>query len=567
MNKTQRIVVIGGTACGPKAAARARRCDPQSQITIIEKGSNISTGTCGFPYYISGVIKNRKSLLVRGPKYFKNVMDIDVLLHNQAQKINRQTHTIDIINHKTGQVSSLGYDKLVIATGSVPFIPEFEGGNLDGIFTLCTLDDASKIKNYMAKNRIKKSVIIGAGLIGLEMAEAFNSLGIKVEVIEVLDWIMPAFIDFEMAAHLEKHLTSKGVRLRCRTRVTGFAGNKQGKVSKVIMDNDSMEAQLVLLAIGTRPNVQLARDAGLEIGNSHGIVVNQNMQTTDPDIYAGGDCVENVHRITSKKVLVPLGSTANKHGRIIGTNVTGGNEVFPGILGTGIAKVFDFNVGRTGLSEHEARLAGYDIVTSLVLGQEHATYYPGAKQFLLKLIADKATNKFLGGQAVGAGDVGKRIDVLATALSFGANSDDIANLDLAYAPPYNSAFDPVHHGANTIRNKQSGLARSLVPSEVKNKLEREEDFVLLDVRSPAEWKEKRIESQQSTFMKLDELREKQNLLPKDKEIVTICHSSVRAYQAERILEGEGFSDVKFMDGSLVAWPYDTSKTKKIKIKP
>jgi NADPH-dependent 2,4-dienoyl-CoA reductase/sulfur reductase-like enzyme/rhodanese-related sulfurtransferase len=561
MNKSKKILIIGGTACGPKAAARARRCDPHARITIIEQGTEISAATCGFPYYISGVIKKRDNLLVRGPDYFKNVMNIDVLLQTKAQRINRRNHSIEVINLKTQQTISLGYDKLVIATGSIPLVPDIEGKKLKGIFTLSRLQDAQAIKRYVNTRRIRKAVIVGAGFIGLEMAEALVELGIKVEIIEALDWIMPAFLDFEMASYLEKHLLSKGIRLYCGQRVTGFRGDKNGIVNRVIMGNDALETQLVLLAVGTRPNVQLARDAGLTIGTRGGIEVNEYLQTNDPDIYAGGDCVENLHRITGKKVLVPLGSTANKHGRVIGTNLTDGSDVFPGVMGTGIAKAFDYNVGRVGLTEQEARSSGYSVVTALVLGNEHATYYPGSKQFLLKLIADKKNNRILGAQMVGPGNVDKRLDVLVAALSFGATLDDLANLDLGYAPPYNGAIDPVHHAVNTVRNKQGGLAQALTAGEVKAKLDRDDDFILLDVRSQAEWEENYIEARQSRLIPLNILREKTDVLPRNKEIVTLCHSSVRAYQAQRILDGAGFNNVKFMDGSMVAWPYETSKSK------
>jgi len=559
VNGNRRIVVIGGTACGPKAAARARRCDPGARITIIEQGAGVSSATCGFPYYVSGVIEKRSSLLVRGPDYFKKVMNIDVLLQTRAQKIDVAARAVEVINLETQKISKLEYDKLVIATGSVPLVPDIEGKHLGGVFTLSRLEDAEAIKNFVTLHKLKKAAIIGAGFIGLEMAEAFATLGIEVTVVEALNWVMPAFFDFEIAAHLEKHLRSNGVKVYCGQRVTGLQGDKQGLVCMVTTTDGSLETQLVLLAVGTRPAVQLARDAGLVIGERGGIVVNEYLQTNDPDIYAGGDCVENIHRLTGKKVLVPLGSTANKHGRVIGTNITGGSDVFPGVLGTGIAKVFEFNVGRVGLTEPEARVSGYTVATSLVLGNEHAAYYPGSKQFLLKLIADKNGGRVLGGQMVGLGDVSKRLDVLATALSFGATVNDLANLDLAYAPPYNAALDPLHHAANTLRNKQSNLAKALTPGEVKTKLERGDDFILLDVRSQAEWKEERIETRQSTLIPLDKLRERLVDLPRDKEIITLCHSSVRAYQAQRILEGAGFTKVKFMDGSLVAWPYQTSK--------
>lgn len=296
----------------------------------------------------------------------------------------------------------------------------------------------------------------------------------------------------------------------------------------------------------------------MEIGSKRGISVNHLLQTSDPTVYAGGDCVENTHRITGKKVLAPLGSTANKHGRVIGTNITGGNLEFPGIMGTAVAKIFECNVARTGLSEQEAKENGYDVITCLTPGQDHAKYYPGFKEIIVKLIAEKSTGKLLGGQIVGPGEVAKRIDVLATALSFGATVDSLADTDLSYAPPYNSAMDPLHNAANVIRNKIAGLAESLTPMDVKAKINRGDKFILLDVRSDTEWQKNRIDAPQTRLMPLDQLRQNMESLPRDAEIITLCQASVRAYQAQRILKGAGFKNVKFMDGSMGIWPYEST---------
>ncbi len=560
MNK--KIVIIGGTACGPKAAARARRCDQQAQITIVEQGENLSVATCGLPYYVSGVIDSRQELLTRGPDFFKEVMNIDVLTQTRALAIDRKARRVEILNLGTNRTSTIDYDKLVLATGSTPTVPDLKGKNLEGVFTLSKIEEAQAIRSLVSPRRIKKAVIIGAGLIGLEMAEALTSQRLEVSVVEALDRVLPALLDFESAAYLEKHLREKRVNLLLGQRVTGFEGDDKGWVDKVITEKAELETSLVLLAIGVQPNTGLAKDAGLEIGTTGGIAVNQHLQTSDPDIYAGGDCVENVNLVTGQKILAPLGSTANKHGRVIGTNVTGGDESFPGVLGTSIAKVFDYNVGRVGLSQWQAEKAGYDVVTSLVPGYEYATYYPNGKEIMVKLVAERANGKLLGGQVVGPGDTAKRIDVLATALSFGATVDDLANIDLAYAPPYNSALDPLHNAANVIRNKQSGYARALTPVEVENKLKSGDDFILLDVRSPGEWEAYRIEAHQSRLLPLRELRRKLDELPKDAEIVIFCQTSVRAYQAQRILDGAGFKDVKFMDGSIAAWPYELSTERK-----
>ena len=554
MKKQNNIVIIGGTACGPKAGARARRCDPQARITIVEQGENLSTATCGLPYYVSGVIDSQSDLVAVRPDYFRDVMNIEVLTQTRALAIDRKAHKVDLLNLATDQTSTIEYDKLVLATGSMPLVPNLEGRDLGGIFTLTKIEDANNILNLISPREIKKAVIIGAGLIGLEMAEAFASQGLEVTVVELLDWVLPALLDFEVAAYLERHLRSKGVNLLLGQRAIGFEDDGNRWVGKVVTRDTELETRLVLLALGNRPNTSLARDAGLSIGSTGGISVNQYLQTDDPDIYAGGDCVENVNRITQQKMLALLGSTANKHGRVIGTNVTGGCETFPGVLGTTIVKVFDFNVGRVGLSELQAQEADYDIVISLVLDYEHAAYYPNGKVILVKLVAEKSNNRLLGGQVVGPGDVAKRVDVLATALTFGATADDLANLDLAYAPPYNSAMDPLHNAANIIRNKHSGCAKTLNPMEVKNKLDSADDFILLDVRSPDEWEACRIEASQDKLVPLTELQKRLDELPKDAEVIIYCLTGVRAYQAQRILDGASFKSVKFMDGSIAAWP-------------
>jgi NADPH-dependent 2,4-dienoyl-CoA reductase/sulfur reductase-like enzyme/rhodanese-related sulfurtransferase len=554
----KKIVIIGGIACGPKAAARARRCDQQAQITIIEQEAELSVATCGLPYYVSGVIESRLQLVQRGPDFFKEVMDIEVLTRTRAIAIDRKAHRVEILNLAKNRTSTIEYDKLVLATGSTPVVPDWKGRELKGIFTLSRIEEAQAIRQLVSPRKINKAVIIGAGLIGLEMAEALVSQGVEVSVVEALGWLVPTLFDFEVAAYLAKHLREKGVKLLFSQNVTGFEGDEKGWVRKVVTADMELDANLALVAIGVKPNAGLAKDAGLSIGSTSGIAVNAHLQTSDPDIYAGGDCVENVNLITGQKILAPLGSTANKHGRVIGTNVTGGNETFPGVLGTSIAKVFDYNVARVGLSQSQAQATGYEVITSLIPGYEYATYYPNGKEILLKLVAEKANGRLLGGQAVGPGDTAKRIDVLATALTFGASVNDLANTDLAYAPPYNNALDPLHNAANVIRNKQAGLARALTPLEVAQKLKNNDAFVFLDVRSPAEWEAFRIEAPQTKLLPLRELRARLGELPRDAEIVIICHSSVRAYQAQRILDGAGFKDVKFIDGSIAAWPYELS---------
>lgn len=556
MAKTRnRIVVVGGVACGPKAAARARRCDPHAEITVVEEGKFVSYAGCGLPYYISGAIKKRDALFARTPRYFRNVSDIVVLTGTRAEAIDRARHTVQVLNLEDQQRTTLDYDKLVLATGASPVVPPIPGRDLTGIHTVKEVRDADEILSLVTSQGARHAVIVGAGLIGMEMTEVLTERGQEVTLVEALDSVLPAALDEEIASVLASHLVRKGVQLRLGEKVVRFEGTG-GAVRRAVTEKATLEADIAIVAIGIRPNVKLAKEAGLELGPTGAIAVNQYLQTNDPDIYAGGDCIENTDLLTGARVFVPMGSTANKHGRVIGTNITGGREIFPGVLGTTVVKVFDYNVGRVGLGEKQARQAGFDAITALVPALDRAHYYPGAHDILLKIIADRKTGRILGGQGVGRGDVAKRIDVLATILSFKGTVDTVANLDLGYAPPYDAAMDPLHNAVNVIRNKLSGLAQGLTPAQVKAKLARKEDFILLDVREEKEWKRWRIEAPQVRLMPETRLRNQASELSRDKEIVVMCRRGVRAYKAQRTLEGAGFQNVKFMEGSMAAWPYE-----------
>ena len=484
MSTERRIVVIGGMACGPKAAARARRCDPHARITIVEQGNTVSEGSCGLPYYVAGQVASDRALLIRTPKFFKEVSDIDVLVNTRATVIDRESHTVEVTDTLTGETRRLPYDGLVLATGATAAVPAgLQGKDLKRVFTLTKIADANAILKELRDSSVRKAVVVGAGLIGLEAAEAFRARGLEVSVVEALDHALPALLDPEMSLLVEREIAAQGVNLFSGQRVMRLEGGADGNVHRVVTDKQELDADIVLLALGSRPNVALARTAGLAIGATGALMVNQYLQTSDPDIYAGGDCVENTHRVTGAKILSPMGSTANKHGRVIGTNVTGGNDVFPGVLGTAIVKVFELTVARVGLCEPEARKAGFEPVIALAPGFDHASYYQGAQMITVKLVADGATGRVLGGQILGKGEVAKRADVLVTAISLNGTVDDIANLDLAYSPPYNGAMDVLHNAANVIRNKRSGQARSTTPTEVNDLIHAGDDFVLLDVKS------------------------------------------------------------------------------------
>jgi len=555
-----RIVVIGGVACGPKAAARARRVDTGADITLIERGELLSYAGCGMPYYIEDAITSRDELMstpagaMRDAAFFKNVKAIRCLDRTLAERIDRERKLVHVVSLESGEQSAISYDKLVLATGAEAVLPPITGADLKNVFRLNHPYDADSIRAAVVEG-CRHAVIVGAGLIGMEVAEALATRGLTVSIVEMLPTVVPAFLDADLAQHLQRHLVSKGVTVQTGTRVAALECDDTGRVAAVVTDAGRIEADLVLIAIGVRPNVKLANDAGLEIGVTGAIKVNARLQTSDPDIYAGGDCVENLHRLTGKPCYVPLGSTANKHGRVIGDNVTGGDAAFPGVLGTVIFKAFDVSVGRVGLSEKDCAAQGMPYLVALTPGPDRAHYYPTAKPMVLKVISHAETGKLLGVQAVGAGDVAKRIDVAATALSFGAATQDLAELDLAYAPPYSSAVDLLAHAANVLDNKAKGIAQAISPAALKAKLDAGEDFVMLDVRSPKEVEAMPFIDVRVVNIPLGMLRNRLSELPKDREIVTFCKISVRGYEAQRILNGEGFDNVAFLDGGLMAWPY------------
>jgi NADPH-dependent 2,4-dienoyl-CoA reductase/sulfur reductase-like enzyme/rhodanese-related sulfurtransferase len=486
------------------------------------------------------------------------VKGITVMTGTVAQSIDRAQKLVHVVNTESGASQALPYDKLVISTGGIHVTPPLEGINLNRIFRLGHPEDAIRIRDLITSGAIKRAVIIGAGLIGMETTEAFVRRGLKVTIIEMLPHVLPRLLDPEMAAFLTNYLCTERIEVRANERVLRIVGDENSNVTAVVTNKGEIPADIVLLSIGVRANVHIAKDAGLQIGATGGVAVNQYMQTSDPDIYAAGDCVENTHLVSGQKSYAPMGSTANKQGRVIADHIAGQPDSFKGITGTAVLKVLTYNVGKTGLTEQEARAAGYNVVTALNPANDCSHFYPTCKRVLMKMVADADTRRVLGLQVVGPGDGVKRIDVIATALQFGATVDDIAGLDLGYAPPYSEALDLVIHTANIIRNKLSGIARGLSPAEVLAKLNRGDDFVWLDVRSQAEYDENHIDDPRIKLIPLGNLRERSVDLPRDREIVTFCAISLRAYEAQRILLGEGFSDVKFMDGGIVSWPYAKS---------
>lgn len=446
---SERLVVIGGVAAGMSAASRAKRRKPEMEVTALEKGGFVSYGACGLPYFVSNLVKDIQGLVVYDAAFFREKRGINVLIKHEVTKIDPGTGTISASNLDTGDQIKLGYDKLAICTGASVFKPSLPGIELKNIFVIKTAEDGIALRRFIKESHPRKVAIIGAGLIGLEMAESLRENRLEVIIMKRPGSILKMFDD-DMAQIVEGELKEKGVELVKEARIQGFEGNKGGEVKSVVLEARRYEVDFVLLATGARPNSGLAKEAGLKINQNGTIMVDQRMQTSHPGIYAAGDCVGQKHLITGKEVYIPRGTTANKQGRIAGENAAGGDETFEGVLGTAVSKIFDLTVARTGLSSAEATAEGYDFVTSTITQPSHAHTYPNpeAEGITVKLIMDRTTRRLLGAQMVGKIGVAKRIDVFAAALYNKMTVDEIARLDLSYSPPFAPVWDPILVAAN-----------------------------------------------------------------------------------------------------------------------
>ena len=441
----KRIVIIGAVASGTKTAAKARREDPYTKITLITEEAEISYASCGTPYFISNIINDSRSLIVREPDYFRKMLNVDVLTEHRAESIDPKTKTVEIRNLKTNQSLTLTYDRLVLAVGASSNIPEFKGVQYGHIFTLHNIPSAIQIKSLIRQKRIKNALIVGGGFIALEMAESLITYGINTSLLIRRDQILSDF-DKDIALLVQNYIKTKGVQILEEDEVREFKADADGNVVTVITKKQTIPAEFVLLATSIRPNVQLAKKAGIEIGQTGAIHVNEKLETNISDIYAVGDCVETTHLLTGKPVWIPLATTSNKHGRVAGINITGGNDTFPGIMGTFVVKVFDWTVAKTGLSEKEAIKNGFETETIIVPSNDKAHYYPGSKRIVIMLIAEKRSGLLLGAEIIGDGVVDKRIDVVASALAGRATVEQLSKYDLSYAPPYSSPDGSCYYG-------------------------------------------------------------------------------------------------------------------------
>ena len=529
-----KVVIVGGVAGGATAAARLRRLDESAEIVVFERSGYVSYANCGLPYYIGGIITDRAELTLQTPESFWRRFRVDMRVRHEVTAIHPDTKTVDVKNLATGEVFAESYDKLILSPGARPTQPALPGVGIDRLFTLRTVEDTLKLREFIEQHHPRSAVLAGGGFIGIELVENLRELGLDVTVVQRPKQLLNP-LDADMAAFLHAQLREKGVKLMLGRTVEGFAADGD-RVSVLIKDEAPLTADMVVLAIGVTPDTALAKDAGLELGIKGSIVVNDRMETSVPDIYAVGDAVQVKHSVTGQDTLLSLAGPANKQGRIAADNICGGDSRYLGSQGSSVIKVFDMTIAATGVNEKTARQAGIDCDKVFLSPMSHAGYYPGGKVMTMKVVFEKGTYRLLGAQIVGYEGVDKRIDVLATAIHAGLTGPQLKDLDLAYAPPYSSAKDPVNMAGFMIENLSRGLVEQFFPEDV-DALPRDGSATLLDVRTPGEYAAGHAEG--FVNLPVDDLREHLAEIPADKPVYLICQSALRSYIACRILSQHG----------------------------
>ena len=536
--KTNRILIVGGVAGGASAAAKARRVDEHAEIHIFERGPYISFANCGLPYFISGEIDDRAKLIIMTPEKFWSRSRVHAHVNHEVLAIHRAAKTIQV-KGPDGLVRDEAYDKLILSQGAKPIVPAIPGVDLPHVFTLRDIPDMDRIIRFLAERKPRSAVVIGGGFIGLEMAEAFHQRGMSVTVVELSPHILP-LLDHDLAVHLENQTRRADFNFKTGTGAVAFTD--QGVT---FADGTSLAADLILLSVGVKAEVELARTAGLEIGGTGGVKTNGRMESSDPDIYAVGDAAETMHALTGARARIALAGPANRQGRIAGANAAGAKLTYPGALGTSIVRVLNLTVGFTGLNSAQAAKAGFSFFTSLTRDLSHAHYYPGAAPIMSKLIVEEGTGRLLGAQVLGEAGVDKRVDVFATAIAGKMNVDDLEQLDLAYSPPFGSANDPV----NTAGFVAGHIARGDIPT-VAPETWRPKDEFLLDVRDADEMAELgKLEN--AVNIPLGELRDRLGELPVNRRIVVYCQKGQRGYLATCLLRGRGFTNTANLRGGYL----------------
>ncbi|GJL62829.1 MAG: hypothetical protein NPIRA04_14830 [Nitrospirales bacterium] len=546
-----RIIIIGGVAGGASAAAKARRTNEAADIIMFERGPFVSFANCGLPYYVGNTIADRNELLLQTPESFWNRFRVEVKVGHEVLRINRSQKHVKVKNLNTGAVFSEPYDKLILAPGAGAIVPPLSGIHAKNIFTVKTVPDSDAIKSFITEHLTKQAVVVGGGFIGLETAEALMNLKLDVTVVEMANQILLPF-DQDMAVLVSAHLREKGIHLIEGDGIRAFHEQDDLAYETELQSGQRLPMDLAILSIGVRPELKLAREAELQIGDAGGIVVNDHQQTSDPDIYAAGDAVEVRHLVTGKPTRIPLAGPANKQGRVAGANAAGGDLHFPGALGTAIVETMGIIAAKTGLSENDARAHGFDYFVSVTHPLDHTGYYPGAEQLHVKLTVEQKTGKLLGAQIIGEQGVDKRIDVIATALTAGLTVEDLEQLDLAYAPQFNSAKGPVIMAGFVAANTLRGEVQTITNEELQHRLTNNPNLQLLDVRNPSEFAEQHLP--QAHLIPIDSLREHLHELDPQKETVVYCRVGLRGYLAARILLQHGFEQVYNLTGGILSYP-------------
>ncbi|MEA4889893.1 MAG: FAD-dependent oxidoreductase [Clostridiaceae bacterium] len=547
----KRIVIIGAVAAGTSAAAKARRNDEEAEIVIYEMDEYISYSGCGLPYYIGGAVEKLSQLTPRDPAFFKSKYNVDILIRHQVLGIDAETKTLRIKDLAGGTEFTDHYDVLVLSTGATAVVPPFPGVELNQVFTLRNPGHALAIRKYLDDQKPKTAAVIGSGFIGLEMVENLVRAGLRVTVIEKLPQVCP-FLDPDMAPYLQQYLEKQGVKV-----ITGQSASKIETDSVFIDDGTPIPADLVIMAVGIRPNVALARSIGVTIGTTGAIAINEKMQTNIPDVYACGDCAESYSIVDGRPLYRPLGSTANKMGRIAGDVITGGSLAHRGIAGTGIFKVFDMTVAATGLSEKEAGDSGYDVVVSHNIKPDKPEYYHG-QEMVIKAIADRRTEKILGVQIVGYEGVDKRIDVFVTAMTAGMKASDLFHLDLAYAPPFATTKDPVMY-TGMILDNAINRSRELITAEALTNAE-PDSVQIVDTRVPKQYEEGHVE--RAVSIQHASVRSALSQLDKEKPVVTYCNKGTTGNAVQNILINHGFKRVYNLSGGFKQYQINKKRSKK-----
>ena len=538
-----KVVIVGGVAGGATAAARIRRLDEQAEIVVFERSGYISYANCGLPYYIGGIITDPEELTLQTPESFYSRFRVDMRVRHEVIAIHPDRKTVSVRKLETGEEFEECYDKLLLSPGAKPTQPRLPGIGLDRLFTLRTVEDTFRIKAYLDTHHPRSAVLAGGGFIGLELAENLRELGMDVTIVQRPKQLMNPF-DPDMAAFIHGQMRKHGVKLALGHTVEGFRESEAG-VEVLLKDEESLHTDMVILAIGVTPDTGLAKDAGLELGIKGSILVNERMETSIPDIYAVGDAVQVKHSVTGQDTLISLAGPANKQGRIAADNICGGDSRYNGSQGSSVIKVFDMTAAVTGINETNAKKAGIETDKVILSPMSHAGYYPGGKMMTMKVLFEKNTYRLLGAQIVGYDGVDKRIDVLATAIHAGMKAFDLKELDLAYAPPYSSAKDPVNMAGFMIENIANGTLKQWHPEQLSG-LPRDGSVTLLDTRTAAEFGRGHIED--FINIPVDDLRDRIGEIPSGKPVYVICQSGLRSYIATRILSGYGFDAYNFSGG-------------------